>query len=148
MRTKLTRAKHLSSSFAFSRWFSSNGYLYLGKGAAGQSKLGISNLWIAFECVHDNAPSSSKIMKHFIDWLKHLLTECSAMKAAFEGHDRNGWTTRRFVVHRWFQFFFAESFALTMFIRMPNTDCFEGVFIRTRTAHHGLNMLETFRSNL
>jgi hypothetical protein len=41
---ELTRAKHLSSSFLFSRSCSSNGYLYLGKGAIGQSKLGISSL--------------------------------------------------------------------------------------------------------
>lgn len=51
-----TLSKHRSSSNWFSFWKFSNGYFNFGNGAVGQSKAGISSLWIALEWVDDKQP--------------------------------------------------------------------------------------------
>lgn len=52
----LTSSRQRASSWAFSLTNSSKGYCSLGKGAIGQSKDGISNLWMALECVVARQP--------------------------------------------------------------------------------------------
>lgn len=51
-----TSFKHRSSSFVFSSTCSSSGYFNAGKGALGQSKAGISSLWIALLRVAEREP--------------------------------------------------------------------------------------------
>lgn len=50
--SKLTFAKHLSSSSRFSFSNSSSGYWSLGHGAMGQSSVGMSIRWFTLECEH------------------------------------------------------------------------------------------------
>lgn len=52
----LTSSRHRASSCAFSLTNSSRGYCSLGKGAMGQSKVGMSTLWMGFECVVARQP--------------------------------------------------------------------------------------------
>lgn len=63
---QVTSSRHRASSCWLSFTNSSSGYFSRGNGAMGQSKEGMSILWIAFECVVAKHPEPSKTEEQMV----------------------------------------------------------------------------------
>lgn len=143
---RYTSARQRLSSCLFSRTFSSKGYLYSGKEAIGQSKAGISILWMYLLWVVERQP---KVLpwklpidiKYFIkipNWNETCFH--SNKWLTFKGHNRVSRWARDLVHHTRFYLFLRERFALPLFLGVPDKNIFKSILIRTRTTHHCRNV--------